>query len=103
MNTKLIVALGIVGVLAVIMIGMVAVSAQVATSTPSPNGTTTNGASTGGFFGWMGRCLGFRSSSYYGTGTSNGNGNGYGGCMGGFIHKTPLSFLKLYFSCFLDE
>ena len=69
MNTKLIVALVIVGVLAVTLIGMVAVSAQLATSTAIPNGTTTNGASTGGFFGWMGRCMGFRGSAY-GTGTS---------------------------------
>jgi len=65
MNTKLIVALVIVGVLTVTVIGLVA--AQIATSTPSPNGTTSNGATTGGFFGWMGRCLGFRGAQYYGT------------------------------------
>jgi len=65
MNTRLTVALVIVGILAVAVIGLVA--AQVATSAPS--GTTTNGTPSGGFFGWMGRCLGFRSSQYYGTGT----------------------------------
>ena len=102
MNTKLIAALVIVGVLAVAVVGLVA--AQVATS--SPNGTATNGTPNGGFFGWMGRCLGFRSSQYYGTGTpvhqgvpanitvTNPNTGttttyqgyyGYGGCMGGFF------------------
>jgi len=66
MNTKLIVALVIVGVLAVTVVGLVA--AQIATSNPLPKGTTSsNGASKGGFFGWMGRMMGFRGSSYYGT------------------------------------
>jgi len=65
MNTKLIVALVIVAVLAVTVVGLVA--AQVATSTPTSNGSAANGAPTGGFFGWMGRCLGFRGSSYYGN------------------------------------
>ena len=105
MNTKLIVALVIIGVLAITVIGIVAVSAQ--TTTPTTNGTT-NETTTGGFFGWMGSCLGFRGSSYYGTGTSavpqqplnitvtdpNTNtttiyrsygGDGYGGCMRGFF------------------
>ena len=102
MNTKLIAALVIIGVLAVTVVGLVA--AQVATS--SPNGTTTNGATSGGFFGWMGRCLGFRSSQYSGTGapiyqglpanitvTNPNTGTtttyqgyyGYGGCMSGFF------------------
>jgi len=102
MNTKVIVALVIVGVMAVAVVGLVA--AQMATS--SPDGTTTNGAKSGGFFGWMGRCLGFRGSQYYGTGTpayqglpmnitvSNPNTGatttfqgsyGYRGCMGGFF------------------
>ena len=62
MNTKLIVAVVIVGVLAVTVVGLVA--AQIATA--NPNGTTANGATNGGFFGWMGRCLGFRGASYYG-------------------------------------
>jgi hypothetical protein len=62
MNTKLIVALVIVGVLALTVVGLV--SAQIATSTPSPNGTTANN----GFFGWMGRMMGFRGTSY-GAGT----------------------------------
>ena len=66
MNTKLIVALVLVGVLAVFAVGLV--SAQIATSTP--NGTTSNGASNGGFFGWVGRCFGFRGAQYYGTGAS---------------------------------
>ena len=99
MNTKLIVALVIVGVLAVAVVGMV--SAQIATSTP--NGTTT-GATNNGFFGWMGRCFGFRGAQSYGTGTSAYQGQplnitvtnpntgttttyqsyGYGRCMGFF-------------------
>jgi|WetSurMetagenome_2_1015567.scaffolds.fasta_scaffold173022_2 hypothetical protein len=70
MNTKLIVSLVIVGALAVTLIGVVAVSAQIATTTPTPSGTAPNGAPYNGFFGWMGRCLGFRGAPYYGTGTS---------------------------------
>jgi hypothetical protein len=70
MNIKLIAALVVVGVLAISLVGIIAVSAQVAASIPTPNGTVPNGASTGGFFGWMGRCLGFRGAPYYGTGTS---------------------------------
>ena len=98
MNTKLLVALVIVGVLAVTIVGLVA--AQIVTS--SPNGTSANGSSSSGFFGWMGRCLGFREAQY-GTGTSAYQGlpanitvtnpytnttttyqgyYGYGGCMG---------------------
>jgi hypothetical protein len=103
MNTKLIVALVIVGVLAVTVVGLVA--AQVATSTPTPNGTNTNGVPNNGFFGWMGRMMGFRGTSNYGTGTPAYQGQpanitvtdpntgqtttyqgyyGYGGCMRGF-------------------
>ncbi len=99
MNTKVIVALVIVGVLAIAVVGMV--SAQIATSTP--NGTTANGASGNGFFGWMGRCFGFRGTQNSGTDTSTYQGlpenitvtspntgtttiyqgyTGYGGCMG---------------------
>jgi hypothetical protein len=58
MNIKLIVALIIVGVLAVIVVGLVAAQAA---STAAPNGTTGT-AQGGGFFGWMGRCMGFRST-----------------------------------------
>jgi len=65
MNTKLIVALVIVGVLAVTFVGIVA--AQAAFSSPAPNGKTTNGAPVGGFFGWMGRMMGFRGTQYYST------------------------------------
>jgi hypothetical protein len=65
MNTKLIVALVLVGVLAVAVVGLV--SAQIATT--APNGTA-NGATTNGFFGWMGRCFGFRGAQNVGTGTS---------------------------------
>ena len=64
MNTKLIVALVIVGVLAVTLVGLVA--AQAVTSSPAPNGTTTN-APASGFFGWMGRMMGFRGVPYYGS------------------------------------
>jgi|WetSurMetagenome_2_1015567.scaffolds.fasta_scaffold88126_2 hypothetical protein len=107
MNTKLIVALTIIGVLAALaVVGLV--SAQIATSTPSPNGTAVNGAQAGGFFGWVGRCFGLRGFQYYGTGTpayqsqpanitvtdpNTGQtttyqgyyGNGYGRCMRGFF------------------
>ena len=64
MNTKLIVALVVVGVLAVTVVGLVAAQAA---STSAPNGTTGT-VQSGGFFGWMGRCLGFRSTysgAYY--------------------------------------
>ncbi len=66
MNTKVIVALAIVGVLAVAVVGLV--SAQIATS--NPDGSTANGATNNGFFGWMGRCFAFRGTQNYGTGTS---------------------------------
>ena len=59
MNTKLIVAFVLLGVLTVAAIGLV--SAQVASPSPSPNG-----AQTDGVWGWMGRCLG-RSAQCYGT------------------------------------
>ena len=102
MNTKLIAALVIVGVLAVTVVGLV--SAQIATS--NPNGTINNGATNTGFFSWIGRCFGFRGAPYYGTGTSANQGfpanitvtnpytnttttytgyYGYGPCMGRFI------------------
>jgi hypothetical protein len=57
MNTKLIVALIVVGVLAVTAIGLVA--AQIATS--NPNGTA-NGAANNGFIGWLGNCFRFGST-----------------------------------------
>ena len=60
MNTKLIVALVVVGVLAVTAVGLVA--AQIATS--NPNGTT-NGAANNGFIGWLGNCLRFGSTPSY--------------------------------------
>jgi hypothetical protein len=63
MNTKLIVAVVLVGVLAIITVGLVA--AQIATA--NPDGTTANRAIYSGFFGWIGRCLGFKGASYYGT------------------------------------
>ncbi len=65
MNTKLIVALAIVAVLAVAVVGLV--SAQIATS--APNGSA-SGAANNGFFGWMGRCFGLRGTQNYGTGTT---------------------------------
>ncbi len=65
MNTKLIVGLVIVGVFAVTVVGLVA--AQAAT-TPTPYGPNANGVQTGGFFGWMGRMMGFRYGAPY-TGT----------------------------------
>lgn len=65
MNTKLLVALAIVAVLAVAVVGLV--SAQIATSVP--NGSP-NGAKNNGFFGWMDRCSGFTGTQNYGTGTT---------------------------------
>ena len=65
MNTKLMVALVIVGVLAVAVVGMVA--AQIAT--PTPNGTT-NTSPVNGLFGWIGRCFGLRAQQYSGTQTA---------------------------------
>ena len=65
MNTKLIAALVIVGLLAIAVIGLA--SAQIVKT--APNGTP-NGATTNGFFGWMGRCFGFRGAQYAGTETS---------------------------------
>jgi len=58
MNSKLIVALIVVSVLAFVVVGIVASQAA---STFAPNGTTST-ASSGGFFWWIGRCLGFRAT-----------------------------------------
>ena len=66
MNTKLIAAIVIVGVLAVMVVGLV--SAQIATSTP--NGPTANGAANNGFFGWIGNCFRFRNAPAYGSQSS---------------------------------
>ena len=104
MNTKLIAALAIVAVLAVAAVGIAA--AQIATTTPSPTGA--NGAPYNGFWGWMGRCLGFKNT--YATSAAPANPTqpalpanktvtdpytnqtttyqgyyGYGPCMRGFI------------------
>ena len=107
MNTKLIVALVLVGVLAVAVVGLV--SAQIVTPITSVSATSSDGTPNGGFFGWVGRCFGFGRSQYYGaqapacqaplpanitvtdpyTGqTANYPGYygyGYGGCMRGFF------------------
>ncbi len=61
MNTKLLAALIVVGVLAIAVVGLVA--AQAASTTAAPNGTTSSATRNGGFFGWMGRCMGFRSTN----------------------------------------
>ena len=66
MNTKLIVALVGIGILAIALVGFVAAQA----ATTPPNGTVSGGASNTGFFGWMGRCFGFRNNQYYGTSSS---------------------------------
>jgi hypothetical protein len=63
MNTKLIIALAIVGVLAVALVGLV--SAQI--TIPSQNGTASGGTSINGFFGWVGRCFGYGGAPYYGS------------------------------------
>ena len=65
MNTKLIVALVVIGVLALTVAGFVAAQAA---SASGPNGATRS-AQSGGFFGWMGRCLGFRGAPDYATGS----------------------------------
>jgi len=104
MNTKLIVASVIVRILAIAVVGLV--SAQIVSPTPTTNAAS-NGAPAGGFFGWMGRCWGFRSTQCFGstvtpsyqaplpaniTVTDPNTGQtatyqgyaGYGGCMRGF-------------------
>ena len=68
-NTKLIVALVIVGVLAVTVVGLVA--AQAVTLSPTQNGTAANRTPYSVFFGWMGRMMGFRG--YYGTQATTGS------------------------------
>ena len=106
MNTKIIVALALLGVLAVAIIGLV--SAQIATPNPDQNRTTPYEASNNGFFGWLGRCFSF-GRQYYGTQAPTYQtplpanitvtdpytgqtttyqsyyGYGYGGCMRGFF------------------
>ena len=62
MNIKLIIALVMVAVLVVTVVGFV--SAQIPGATP--NGTA-NGATSNSFFGWVGRCFGYRGTSQYGT------------------------------------
>jgi hypothetical protein len=64
MNTKLIMALILVGVLTV-AVGLV--SAQITTPTTTPSTTSSNGTPNGGFFGWVSRCFGLGSPQYYGT------------------------------------
>lgn len=86
MNTKLIVALAIVGVLAITVVGLVSAQAIAPTYTPSATtgSTTPYGAPIGDFWGWMGRCIGF-SGAQYGTQAPTYQGyNGYGmhGMMG---------------------
>jgi hypothetical protein len=66
MNTKLIIALVAVGILAVTLVGLAA--AQLAT-TPAQNGTAPNGAVNNGFFGWIGRCFGYGGTPYTSTQT----------------------------------
>ena len=63
MNTKLLAALIVAGILAIAVVGFVA--AQVATTSPTPNGTSAS--ANGGFFGWIGRCFGIRGAPYYAT------------------------------------
>ena len=58
MSSKLIAALIVASVLAIAVVGLVAAQAA---STSTPNGTTRT-VSSAGFFGWMGRCLGFRGT-----------------------------------------
>ena len=60
MNTKLIVALVVFGVLTVSLVGLV--SAQVASS-PSPS----DAQSVNGFVGWVGNCFRFNGAPGYGT------------------------------------
>jgi len=71
MNTQLIAALIIAGVLAIAVVGLVV--AQVASTTSSPNGAATGKANVG-FFGLMGRMMGSRSMQFYGTSSSSSTG-----------------------------
>jgi|GEM_PF-3183586 hypothetical protein len=65
MNTKLIVALVVLGVVAVALVGLV--SAQI-TATPSPSAAPNGAAaSANGFIGWIGRCFGYGAAPYYGA------------------------------------
>jgi hypothetical protein len=66
-NTKIIIALVAVAALALVVVGLV--SAQVVINQTIPGATPSNAVpNSGDFFGWIGRCLGFRDAQqYYGT------------------------------------
>jgi hypothetical protein len=97
-KTKIVITLVAIAALTLVIVGLA--SAQVAASQTYAGSTPNSIASSGGFFGWMGRCLGFGNSQPYGkqniapqaqptTGTIPtpnqgvyGYGYGYGPCMG---------------------
>ena len=72
-TTKIIIAVVALATIALVIIGIAA--AQI-TATPNP---TTGITSNNGFWGWMGRCLGFREATYNGTAVPQGT---FQGCWG---------------------
>jgi hypothetical protein len=94
-KTKIVIALVIVAALTLAIVGFAA--AQITSNqTYSNPDTNPNAIQNGGFFGWMGRCFGFRSNQPYSnqyvapqnpTNTqipapNSGSYYGYGPCMG---------------------
>lgn len=92
MKTKTTIALVLV-IAAAFVVAAIGIAYAQTVTTPTPNGTT-NGTPNSGFFGWLGRCLGFKGA-YYGTsgqpssitvtdpntGTTRTLSYGYGPCM----------------------
>ena len=59
-KTKIIIALVAIAALTLVIVGLA--SAQIAASQTYAGATPNSVASSGGFFGWMGRCFGFGNS-----------------------------------------
>jgi len=59
-KTKIVIALVAIAALTLVIVGLA--SAQIAESQTYAGTTPSSAASGGGFFGWMGRCFGFRNS-----------------------------------------
>src|SRR5665648_1139871 len=95
-KTKIVIVLVAIAALTLVIVGLA--SAQIAASQTYAGATPSATASSGGFFGWMGRCFGFGNSQPNGnqniapqvpptTGSvpapnqnGYGIGNGYGPC-----------------------
>jgi len=60
---KIVIALVAIATLTLVVVGLV--SAQVAASQTIPGATPNTAAPNGGFFGWIGRCFGFRTAQPY--------------------------------------